>query len=364
MGKIAWEKWASVLICLCLGIGGLWLCLRYALPLVLPCALAWAASLVVRPMARRLSERIRLSQKVCAALLLTLLLCAGVGILSLCVGRLLGELQRLLERLLAVGEGSGIEAFDLYELLTSQIDFLQRLEVGERFSAFRERFNAMATEVLTSVLSSLSAKIPGVLAGVASALPSVLLSTIVTVVASFYFCLSEREERLHSSGWLPASVAGQIPIWKARMKRVSWRYLRAYLLLLLLTLAQLFLGFSLLRVEYAFLLSLVISLVDLLPILGVGTVLVPWAILALIRHDLSRGIGLLILYLVITILRQVLEPRLLGKSLGLSPLLTLFSTWVGWRLAGVLGMLIAPFVALILKLVAEQFVQSRRCEKN
>ena len=109
-------------------------------------------------------------------------------------------------------------------------------------------------------------------------------------------------------------------------------------------------------------LSLLIALVDLLPILGVGTVLVPWAIIALAQHDLYRGIGLLVLYLIITILRQAAEPRLLGKSLGLSPLLTLFSTWVGWRLLGVLGMLIAPFVTLVLKVVLGQLLQT--CEHS
>ena len=236
MGRIAWEKWASVLICLCLGIGGLWLCLRYALPLVLPFALAWAASLAVRPMARRLSARIGLSKRVCAALLLTLLLCAGVGVLSLCVERLLGELQALLERLLALGEGNELQDFDLYELLTSKIGFLQRLEVGDRFSAFRERFNATASEMLTSLLTSLSSRLPGTVASVASALPSMLLSTVVTIVASFYLCMAERETRVGGSAWLPPSVQRQIPVWKARMKRVSWRYLRAYLLLQLLTL--------------------------------------------------------------------------------------------------------------------------------
>jgi sporulation integral membrane protein YtvI len=357
LGKMAWERWASVLICLCLGVGLLWLCLRYALPLVLPFALSWGISLAVRPMARRLSARLGISSKICSVVLLKVLLSGGVALLSLCVGRLLGELQHLLEKLVALGENNTAESFDLFELLTSKIEFLRRLEVGERFSGFRDRFNAVATEMLTGMMTSLSAKLPDAVATVAAALPSLLLTTVVTVVAGFYFCVEDPFYQNGGFAWLPASMRKRMPVWRARMKRVSWRYLRAYLLLLLLTFAQLFLGFSILRVEYAFLLSLVVSLVDLLPILGVGTVLVPWAIVALIQRDLRRGIGLLLLYLVITVLRQVLEPRLLGKSLGLSPLLTLFSTWVGWKLLGVFGMLIAPFLALIFKLVVGEALQ-------
>ena len=357
--KLAWEKWASVLICVCLGVGLLWLCLHYALPLVLPFAVAWGVSLAVRPMAARLSERLGISKKICSAILLTLLLTGGVALLSLCVSRLLSELQRLLERLLSMGEGNSIEEFDLFDLLTSKIEFLRRMEVGERFSAFREGFNAMTSEMLTGVLTSLSAKLPDAIAAFASSLPSLLLVSVVTIVAGFYFCSEENAFGERAIAWLPSSVRARVPVWKARMKRISWRYLRAYLLLLLLTFSQLFLGFCILRVEYAFLLSILIALVDLLPILGVGTVLVPWAIIALIQRDFYRGIGLLVLYLIITVLRQVLEPRLLGKSLGLSPLLTLFSTWVGFKILGVFGMLIAPLVTLFLKLLVGQLWQTR-----
>lgn len=355
MEKNRWERCASVLICLCLGGGLLWLFLRYALPLLLPFAVAWLVSLAVRPLARRLSLRFGISQRVCAVLLLTLFLSGGVFLLSLSVGRLLGEAQRLLERLLTLWDGETSQGEgDLFGWLTSKIEFLKRMAVGERFSAFRDRFNAMTNEMLTGFLTALSSKLPDAVAALAASLPSVLLVSVVTVVAGFYFCVEEATPWEWLAAALPRSVADRLPIWRARMKQISWRYLRAYLLLLLLTFCQLFLGLSLLRVEYAFLLSLLIALVDLLPILGVGTVLVPWAMVALLRHDPYRGIGLLVLYLIMTVLRQVLEPRLLGKSLGLPPLLTLFATWVGWQLLGVFGMVIAPFAALLIKLLVGQ----------
>ncbi len=359
MQKLAWERWASILICLCLGGGVLWLGLRYALPLIFPFVLAWCVSLGVRPMAKRISQRFGISRKICSAVLLTFLLSGAIVILSLCVRRLLQEFQQLLERLISIGESSEMTQIDWFGWLTSKMDFLRRLEMGDRFSIFRDRFNTAVSESLKAALTSLSANLPRAVATFAGAVPSVFLATVVTVIAGFYFCAAEKPFGAGEFNFLPASVQKQIPVWKARMKRISWRYLRAYLLLLLLTFAQLFLGFILFRVEYALLLALLVALVDLLPILGVGTVLVPWAIVALLQHDLYRGIGLLILYLLVTVLRQFLEPRLLGKSLGLSPLLTLFSTWVGWQLFGILGMLIAPFLALAIKLVVGQVRQAR-----
>ena len=148
---------------------------------------------------------------------------------------------------------------------------------------------------------------------------------------------------------LPPRIAVNLPKWRARAKAVSFRYLRAYLLILLTTFAELFVGFLILRVRYAFLLSLLIAVVDIFPVLGVGTVLIPWAVVLLIRKNFYLGFGLLILYGVVTVLRQIIEPRLVGKSLGLHPLAALIASYAGWRWFGFLGMALGPVAAMAVK---------------
>ena len=103
---------------------------------------------------------------------------------------------------------------------------------------------------------------------------------------------------------------------------------------------------------YAFLLALLIAAVDFLPLLGTGVVLIPWGIICLILGQVRLGIGLLILYGVTTLIRQVLEPKLIGEGLGLHPLLSLLSMYAGLRLFGVWGMILAPLVAAGIKSVA------------
>ena len=120
-----------------------------------------------------------------------------------------------------------------------------------------------------------------------------------------------------------------------------------------MTLFLLLVGFLVLRVKYAFLLALLIAIVDLLPVLGVGTVLIPWAITVLLGGNYVFGVGLLILYAVVLIVRQLCEPRLIGKSLGIAPLPALFATYAGWQLLGFVGMLIAPLAAVLIKAVYE-----------
>ena len=122
----------------------------------------------------------------------------------------------------------------------------------------------------------------------------------------------------------------------------------------LLTFAELSLGFFLLRIGYPFLLALLTALLDILPILGVGIILLPFALFSLVTGHVGRGVGLLVLYAAITVIRQIAESHLVGKSLGLHPILMLVSFYVGLGLFGVAGFLLGPAIAMLAKALFEQ----------
>lgn len=119
----------------------------------------------------------------------------------------------------------------------------------------------------------------------------------------------------------------------------------------LLTFGELFLGLLLLRERYAFLLAFLIALMDILPVLGVGTALLPWAIFRLLGGNTWGGVGLILLYAVITVVRQITEPHLVGKSIGLHPLVTLFAFFAGMKLFGFAGIFLGPIAALLIKAI-------------
>ena len=131
-------------------------------------------------------------------------------------------------------------------------------------------------------------------------------------------------------------------------------WLSAQLKLSVIAFGALLVGFWLLRVPYGILWAAVIAVVDLLPVLGCGTVLVPWSLICLLQGQQLRGLGLLGLYGVVWLLRSVLEPKLLGKELGLDPLVTLLAVYAGYRLLGLTGMLLAPILAVAVVKLAEQ----------
>lgn len=363
-----WETRAAVVICAAAGVAAALLGARLLFGVLLPFVLAWGLSLAVAPAANALAGKTSVPRKVWAVLLLVLTLGLLVAGISAGVARGIRELEELLAALLAEGDyaGSGEsgEAFDWFGKITAGVGLFRRAEVGEKYEMFREEFNAMVGEMLSSLAGALSAKLPGVAGKLISAMPSAFLFVLVTVIAGFYFCVEPGQVGKFLTAHLPRRLAEKIPSLRARAKAVSLRYLRAYLLILFVTFVQLFIGFLILRVRYAFLLSLLVAVVDFLPVLGVGTVLVPWAIIALLRKNFYLGFGLLILFAAVTVLRQIIEPRLIGKSLGVHPLAALIAGYAGWRWFGFLGMALGPVAVLAVSAILRGRAETNEKEKE
>ena len=363
-----WETRAAVVICAAAGVAAALLGARLLFGVLLPFVLAWGLSLAVAPAANALAEKTRVPRKVWAVLLLVLTLGLLIAGISAGVARGIRELEELLAALLAEGDfaGSGEsgEAFDWFGKITAGVGLFRRAEVGEKYEMFREEFNAMVGEMLSSLAGALSAKLPGVAGKLISAMPSAFLFVLVTVIAGFYFCVEPGQVGKFLTAHLPRRLAEKIPSLRARAKAVSLRYLRAYLLILFVTFVQLFIGFLILRVRYAFLLSLLVAVVDFLPVLGVGTVLVPWAIIELLRKNFYLGFGLLILFAAVTVLRQIIEPRLIGKSLGVHPLAALIAGYAGWRWFGFLGMALGPVAVLAVSAILRGRAETKGKEEK
>ena len=136
---------------------------------------------------------------------------------------------------------------------------------------------------------------------------------------------------------------------QSAFKTIIKSYISSYLLVMLITFAEISAGLLIIRVENALLIAMVIAVFDILPIVGSGMILAPWAVILLIQGQTGRGIGIVILYAVVVIARQIMEPKLVGKRVGLHPLATLICLWVGAKALGIAGMFGFPITLLILK---------------
>lgn len=353
---INWQKGASAVICIAAGVLLLWLLFRFAWGIALPFLLAWALSAAVKPLVNRICRRGRIPRGVCAAGLVILVVGGTVTLAVSGIRRGISELGRLTSELAADTDGliSAVETIlSRVESLSSHIPFLRRFEDAPFYADFCERVDSLVESGVTRLTESLTARIPSAAMAVAGWVPAAFIFLTVTLLACYY--LSADDGRLGKSvctaitRLTPEGLRDRLPPVGRRLRRLGRQYLRACLLLGGLTFLQMFIGLAVLGVPYAFLLAILIAAVDFLPLLGTGTVLIPWAVVSLLLGEVKLGIGLLILYAVSAVLRQVLEPKLIGEGLGLHPLLSLVSMYAGLRLFGVWGMILAPLVAAGIK---------------
>lgn len=353
---------AAFLLCLFLGGALLLLFLRYALPVFLPFLASYLLAMLIRPMAQKLAAPMHLPAAPCAVVLFLLLLAALLAGFGAALGLLAGELSGLVDELLA-GEGLLSQLLDTLSVYSDRLS--ERFPLLLRFTGglpLREQLTVWLSRWLNRLLTAAGEQLPGLVGGLLSGLPHLLLTLAAVIFSGIYFCMGTEEFKAAWYGLLPPSAGRWFSNTVLRLKGIAWGYLRSYFWLWLLTFLQLWLGLSILSVKYAFLAALLISLVDLLPVLGVGTVLLPWSALALFAlHNHFLSIGMLVLYLVILLVRQLLEPRLLSRTLGLHPLLTLLFSYAGLRLFGLVGLFLMPPLAVLAKELLLQWQKARSC---
>ncbi|MBR5547630.1 MAG: sporulation integral membrane protein YtvI [Clostridia bacterium] len=176
----------------------------------------------------------------------------------------------------------------------------------------------------------------------ATSIPGLIVQIVITVISTFFVLLDYEKICKFLLKLIPASKRELFSTSLHYTKTMISVYIKSYSLLFLLTFVELSIGFLILGVKNAVLIAVTISIFDLMPILGTGGIVLPWALLALLVGNWVRAVGLLVLYLVITGIRQTLEPKIVGKQIGLHPLATLVSMLVGLKLFGVVGLFALP----------------------
>ena len=341
---------AATLFCILAAAAAGYILFKYLFALTLPFILGAGLGALASGLAVRLSKYTGASKKTVSFAVLIFLLASFVTLLFFGIRRLLGELGRLAE---GISSGEGTAG----EFLRNALDILERL--GKKLASLlpdtgsgsidekSETINAFIEKIAGDTLSAMGSAIPGILSAILKALPELLIGLVVTVIAAFYFTLDGERIRKGIRSVLPESAKKMLSHIKKEAAVAAIGYLRSYSLILLITFAEIFFGLSVLGVEYSLLIAAVTAIVDILPVLGVGIVLLPWALFALVTKDIFLGVGLLLLYVITIVVRQFIEPRIVGENLGIHPLLTLASFYLGYRIFGFIGILLAPILLIL-----------------
>ena len=350
MGKIDYRELASKLFCFGVLIFAGVLFFRYFFSYSVPFLIAWVIAYAVFPLAQRMSKKTGISRKICSFLMVLALLMIILVLLIVLINRILFEMQNLVAYLSDNSENIAKHfenAFNFFSSLGEKIPILNKLQNSELSQSISENINILINNVWQSLLEWLGSAIPRVAREVVIALPDILLVSLITVISCFYFAVDIEVVNEKTNKIIPKKISTYIGKLKNRVLIGFKKYLKAYFVLFAITFAELLVGLLILRVDYALVLALLIAFVDFLPVFGTGAILVPWGIVALLMKNYFLGLGIIILFVIMTVVRQVIEPKIIGKSLGVHPIISLITVYIGYRLFGIFGMIILPIIVLI-----------------
>ena len=327
-----------VFILLGIACGGflLFVFMRYLFPVTLPFIIAWVVAFAVREPSEKLSRLIRIPTKVLRptlAIIFTLLTFSVLGIL-------IWQLISFLWKFVSDVSESGA----LYKIL----DTLANPSIPFLDGKVSENLGQSISEGIEKLLSSIMATLGALIGDIASFVPKSFLFIIVTVIALVYFSIDLERINTFVRRILPYNVGKMLSDARRRLFSVMGKYVKSYLQIMGITFVIVLIGFLVIGVKNAVGVALLVSLVDLLPVLGIGTVMIPWAIFCFAIGEHATAIGLLVLFVIAVVIRELVEPKIVGGNLGIHPLITLVAIYVGYSLFGISGLLLFPLAAVLL----------------
>lgn len=316
------------------------LTVRYLLPLLLPFLLGGALALAAEPMTAFLQKRLRLSRSISAGLGVSMTFCLLTLLLLLLAALIVRELGILAGALPDLGDTAKTGLASLSHWLQGLTRYAPKSVRGYLTQSISEFFSGGS-----ALLDRVAGYILSLAGGVLRSVPDSALGLGTAIISAFMISARLPKIRAYLSELLGDKLRPLLDNLK-RIKGALAGWLKAQAKLMLVTWALVSLGFFLLRISFAPLWAGLVALVDAFPVLGTGTVLIPWSLVCFLQGDNGRAIGLLGIYTAATLIRSALEPKLVGKQLGLDPLVTLFALYAGYKLWGLLGMLLAPILAV------------------
>ena len=319
-----------------------WLAIRFFLPLFSPFLLGTLLALSAEPMVAFLQKRLRLPRGISAgigvSLAFTLL---SLFVLCLC-GLLIRELGRLGSVLPDLGQ-TAKTGFSLIQNRLLQLSSHTPESLRPMLQQTVNRFFSDGAAFLDKAVSYLL----GLAGTLLTQVPDSALSLGTAVISAFLISAKLPRLRRWILRRIPRERLQSLAAAFGRIRRILAGWLTAQCKLAGVSFVILFLGLVILQIPHALLWAFIISLVDALPVLGTGTVLLPWSLVCFLQGDPPRALGLVSTYVVVTLTRSMLEPKFLGRHLGLDPLTTLVALYIGFRLWGIGGMILAPVLTVI-----------------
>ena len=318
-----------------------WLTMKYLLPLLSPFLLGALLALAAEPMVGFLCRRLHMPRVVSTAISVSMAFCFLAMLLLMLCAFALRQLKNLAGILpdLETAARTGLALVQ-----TRLLDLAARAPKGIR-PLLEDNVRTLLADS-GNLLGKLTAWLLGLAGSILAHVPDSAMGLGTAILSAFLISAKLPQIRKWLLRRIPRQQLRSALESARRMRKVLGRWLLAQGKLMSITFAIVAAGLTLLRIPSGMLWAVLVALVDALPILGTGTVLVPWSVVCFLQGDTPRALGILGIYITAALIRSMLEPKLLGKHLGLDPLVTLIALYIGYRLWGVGGMILAPLLTV------------------
>lgn len=309
----------------------------------MPFVIGWILSVIAGPLVTFLEKKLKIMKRLGSAITIILVLALCIGLIYLIISQIWEEISVLIRNFPS-----------MYHDLERGLS-----QIGTQGNTLFERFpeqiqNSWATlmnnldDTASSLIGRIGEPTIEVAGNVAKRIPSVLIGTIVAFVSAYFFIADKENLGEWVKKVVPKSITSRLLLVGENLKYAMGGYFKAQFKIMGVVFAILLVGFTLMQIRFSILLAIVIAFLDFLPFFGTGTALIPWAIYKFLVGDYKMVVALVILYGVTQLVRQLIQPKLVGDSMGLNPLYTLFLLYLGYRVGSVLGMIFAVPIGLIL----------------
>lgn len=318
---------------------------RYVIYYVMPFMIGFAIAFMLRPAIKKLSKRTNGHEKIWSIVTI-LLFYLTIGLfLTLLSVKGYSLVKNFLENIPSL--------YDMYlqpffENTLSQVDSIWNNLDPDAIATIETLIEEISSS-LSSILTTISKSAVSMFTDFATKIPNLVISFFFAIISSFFISVDYQHIVTFVTKQLPEKQRNIVFAIRHYVSDTVMKFIVAYGKLMTLTFIELSIGLSILQVENALAIAFIISVFDVLPVLGTGGIMIPWILISFLNSSPKLAIGLMILYLVITIIRNIVEPKIVGKQIGLHPVLMLLCMYLGVKLFGFLGLFIMPFLILIIQ---------------
>lgn len=311
----------------------------------LPFLIALIIANCIEPLIKSICRKTKLLRKTSAIIALLLVFAVIIGILVLSTLLIVSEASDLLKNFGDIGKSVTDTITNISNILK-----LENVNISEDVKGLIvNNTNDLVNHALTYLKGILTSIID-----IITTLPTFIIYLVITILATYFICTDRMAILDNLEQHVPKKWLKKANSQFKSVVQVLGKYLKAELILILISFIIVLIALYIFKavgmnIESPFLISLGIGFVDLLPILGSGTVMLPWGIITIMSGDITLGIAILILLLVISLIRQFLEPRIVSSQLGMHPLYTLIAMYVGFKISGIIGLIMGPIILIIVQ---------------